>query len=429
MEVKLMNLNKKQKITILIIFIILIIAILVSLLIIYFKNKASGKNDVLEVSSNNYSLNAKIPDVTEENTKLLLSTLEEAEEVTISLGEKLESFNLYYFIYSSDPDKNVNNEEENLDIEQDIANTIDFSNYNLFTDEIKITEISTIYFIYEKDGEFSSTPYKLEINNIIKVLQDENSLEDIEEKQVDTTDKSNNTSKYYIKVNYGANTVTVYQKDENGDYTIPVRAMVCSCGTATPHSGVYKTTRGYLWGSLIGGVYGKYSTRIVGSILFHSVPYTSPSSDCLEYWEFDKLGQTASAGCIRLQVVDSKWIYDNCGSGTMVEFYSDSNPGPLGKPSAPKISDNVECRNWDPTDVDAGNPWHSFVSQAQQEEAQSEQSSQNDLENQKAQNGNAANSTQGNQNSSIGKDNSNNIQENQSSNDSNSSSNERKSKC
>ena len=155
---------------------------------------------------------------------------------------------------------------------------------------------------------------------------------------------------YYIKVNYGANTVTVYGKDEEGNYTVPVKAMICSCGISTPKGGVYKTSRGYRWGTLIGGVYGQYSTRIVGNILFHSVPYTDESPDSLEYWEFDKLGTSASAGCVRLQVKDARWIFNNCEPGTMVEFYSSDDPGPLGKPSAPIISGNERCRNWDPTD-------------------------------------------------------------------------------
>lgn len=162
---------------------------------------------------------------------------------------------------------------------------------------------------------------------------------------------------YYIKVNYGANAVTIYRKDENGYYTVPVKAMICSCGTATPKSGVYKTSKGYEWGTLEGGTYGRYSTRIKGGILFHSVPYVSESEDSLEYWEYDKLGTTASLGCVRLAVADSKWIFDNCEVGTQVEFYSDTNPGPLGKPTAQKISDNEKCRNWDPTDTSPNSPW------------------------------------------------------------------------
>lgn len=204
--------------------------------------------------------------------------------------------------------------------------------------------------------------------------------EDLEEANLDNkqekkaTTSSNNTSvsastnvasngkPYYIKVNYGANVVTVYTLDENKNYTVPVKAMICSTGTATPRSGKYSSGYKARWIRLIGNVHGQYSTRIVGNILFHSVPYLrygDPAS--LEYWEYDKLGTACSAGCVRLSVIDAKWIYDNIASGTIVEFYSDSNPGPLGKPSARKISGNEACRDWDPTDPDGNNPWRNVV--------------------------------------------------------------------
>lgn len=163
---------------------------------------------------------------------------------------------------------------------------------------------------------------------------------------------------YYIKVNYQENAVTVYKKDKNGYYSEPVKAMICSCGKSTPKSGVYKTSKGYEWGFLEGGTFGRYSTVIKGDILFHSVPYLKQTEDSLEYWEYDKLGTTASLGCVRLSVVDCKWIFDNIEAGTGVEFYADSNPGPLGKPIAKKISDNEECRNWDPTDESPNSPWN-----------------------------------------------------------------------
>ena len=48
-----------------------------------------------------------------------------------------------------------------------------------------------------------------------------------------------NTDSFYIKINYGANVVTVYTKDLNGNYTVPYKAFTCSTGTATPTSGIY----------------------------------------------------------------------------------------------------------------------------------------------------------------------------------------------
>ena len=120
----------------------------------------------------------------------------------------------------------------------------------------------------------------------------------------------------------------------------------------------------YRWHQLNGGVYGQYCSRITGHILFHSVPYAKNTPDSLKYVAYDKLGTKASAGCIRLTCQDAMWIYNNCASGTYVEFYSSSNPGPLGKPSAQKISSNTQCRNWDPTDPTKGNPWHTYVEPA-----------------------------------------------------------------
>ena len=71
-------------------------------------------------------------------------------------------------------------------------------------------------------------------------------------------------------------------------------------------------------------------------------------------------GTTCSAGCIRLTVEDAEWIYNNIEKGTLVEFYSSEDPGPLGKPLAKKISKNIECRDWDPTDSNEKNPWNSY---------------------------------------------------------------------
>ena len=177
--------------------------------------------------------------------------------------------------------------------------------------------------------------------------------------KVTSTSKKTSKNKYYIKINIAANVVNIYKQDDNGNYTVPYKAMICSTGKATPKAGnVYTISDRGVWGMMVGNVWAQYYTRITGVILFHSVPYTKRNKSSLEYWEYDKLGTKASAGCIRLTVKDSKWIYDNCPAGTKVEFYSDSNPGPFGKPSAQKVSGEANnLRGWDPTDPDSSNPW------------------------------------------------------------------------
>lgn len=163
---------------------------------------------------------------------------------------------------------------------------------------------------------------------------------------------------YYIKVNRTQNIVIVYTKDANGGYTVPYKAMVCSVGLndATP-TGSYNTTDKYTWRLLSGNVYGQYATRITGHYLFHSVPYVTQNKADLEYDEFNKLGEAASLGCIRLSVEDAKWIYDNCPKGTPVTIYDSNDPEPLAKPTPIRIDTNDSRRVWDPTDPDPSNPW------------------------------------------------------------------------
>lgn len=164
---------------------------------------------------------------------------------------------------------------------------------------------------------------------------------------------------YVIYVNRVLNCVTVKQQDEDGTLT-PVQSFVCSCGREgheTPE-GTFRTSNYYEWREMVDGTYGRYAVRFNGKILFHSAPYLQPSPDTLEWEEFNKLGQNASLGCVRLSVKDVKWIYDNCKPGTTVVVYSDAEiAGELGKPSASKIDISSSFKNWDPTDLDSRNPW------------------------------------------------------------------------
>ena len=165
------------------------------------------------------------------------------------------------------------------------------------------------------------------------------------------------TKTYWIKVNKEANVATVYQK-KNGDW-IPIKAMLTSCGGNYTPEGTFNTTEKYRWHELVGHTFGQYNVRIHKRILFHSVwyyKYGDPKSQSVE--EFNKLGETASHGCVRLSTEDAKWIYDNCKIGTKVTIYSSKDPGPLGKPDAYKMPESAGSRNWDPTDPDENNPWY-----------------------------------------------------------------------
>ena len=186
-----------------------------------------------------------------------------------------------------------------------------------------------------KNGWYYENGYKFYYKDNVKQLD----LDGILPKQ----------SSYYIKVNRTACTITVYAKDGNNGYIIPVKRFACSVGlpsTPTP-TGTYYTSDKYRWHTLMGPSYGQYCTRVVNGIFFHSVAGYNMTSYNLNARDYNNLGSPASHGCIRLCVRDAKWIYDNCSSGTRVTIYDSSDPGPLGKPSTIKIP---SWQNWDPTD-------------------------------------------------------------------------------
>lgn len=174
----------------------------------------------------------------------------------------------------------------------------------------------------------------------------------------------NTGSPYFVMVNRRAATTTVYGLDDNGHYSIPVRAMVCSTGRAgfdTP-PGTFTVSNRAAWMYMVDGSYGQYATRFNGAILFHSVCYNRRDPSTLMTYEYNMLGGYASRGCVRLQTADAKWVFDNIPAGTKVVVYHADSPGPLGKPDTlvTHIAD-AQINGWDPTDPRPENPWRSVL--------------------------------------------------------------------
>lgn len=149
---------------------------------------------------------------------------------------------------------------------------------------------------------------------------------------------------YRLRVNKNTNVVTVIMANGTGNYNIAYKRFICSTGNDTPY-GTYYTPVKYRWRYLVGPSYGQYCTRIVGGILFHSLPYNQQNIRTLQTNEYNKLGTTCSHGCIRLRCADAKWIYDYCKLNTRVDIVGGKDP--LSKPSVGKIPAH---QTWDPTD-------------------------------------------------------------------------------
>ena len=95
------------------------------------------------------------------------------------------------------------------------------------------------------------------------------------------------------------------------------RRYVCSTGKAgTPTVlGEYQVYgKGYSFGH---GYTCYYYTQFYGDYLFHSSPYYVNSNQVMD----STMGVPSSAGCVRLEIQNAKWIYDNIPYGTKVVTY------------------------------------------------------------------------------------------------------------
>ena len=122
--------------------------------------------------------------------------------------------------------------------------------------------------------------------------------------------------------------VTIYRTADDE----VIRQMLCSTGTRKNPSDIGTFTLNgrtarwcYFpeWGS-----HAQYWTRINSSIAFHSVIYNTVNTMDLSVKSYKNLGKRASHGCIRLTVADAKWIYNNCGAGTVVTIRADMPADP-----------------------------------------------------------------------------------------------------
>lgn len=233
-------------------------------------------------------------------------------------------------------------------------------------EELALDDSTENELLEEPDAVGEALPEKDSVSDSNVNSGTSDSEEPIEERQNEASDSDEKTDSvkvpefpYYICINRKQNCITIYTMDEKGEYTVPYKAMICSTGlyNATPR-GTFRISTKYRWRELYGGVYGQYATRIHGGVLFHSVPYYKKSLSSLCTDKYNKLGQQASMGCVRLTVEDAKWIAENCPAGTTVEIYDDDDPGPLGKPESMKIDTDNPNKGWDPTDPDENNPWH-----------------------------------------------------------------------
>ena len=141
---------------------------------------------------------------------------------------------------------------------------------------------------------------------------------------------------YYIEVDVTNQCVNVFRKnDQTGAYDILLNRFVCSGGTSTQPTKLgnfyikseaqqkqatgqsVKYTRYYFkkYGS-----YAYYITRYSNEYMFHSFTFEPNSAGQIlpKKASYYNMGNTGSAGCLRMLMNHAKWIYDNVDAGTYV---------------------------------------------------------------------------------------------------------------
>jgi len=132
---------------------------------------------------------------------------------------------------------------------------------------------------------------------------------------IENIDYSNSTD-FRIEIDLSRQRLTVFYMDE------VLKEMVCSGGAPgypTP-LGEFTTIQKieYSWIPRFEmGAY--YWIRFFEDYLIHSVPFDEKGEMIVE--EFEKLGNPASHGCIRLRLEEAKWLYETFPLGIKVLIY------------------------------------------------------------------------------------------------------------
>lgn len=188
-------------------------------------------------------------------------------------------------------------------------------------------------------------------------------------------------STLYIKVVINAQLIYVYRRDANGNPTSCIRTIIMSSGVdrganATP-LGKYMIFDNNANGAGKGRwidfktTFGQYGTRLfyITSLqnnkmtgyftgyMMHSELYRKTDPTSLIVDEYNTIGYPRSHGCMRMQVKDALWIYQNAHTGSIVEIVDGSPNTSLWKQLKP--ANLVAGTKYDPTDPasgKAGNP-------------------------------------------------------------------------
>ena len=173
---------------------------------------------------------------------------------------------------------------------------------------------------------------------------------------------------YYLYVEKGSYTLTIYKADDRGEYTEVVAAYrIAHGGNKTP-AGIFTLGEKERWHNFPDGGTVQYATRYHQRLYVHSPLYAREDASQLwpRYYDGDHgIGGSNTGGCLRMVTEASRFIYENCKEGTTLEIVNGSPKG--------TTSDPVPDRNGlriDPTDVNMQEQLDAAAAERAAEEAE-----------------------------------------------------------
>lgn len=140
---------------------------------------------------------------------------------------------------------------------------------------------------------------------------------------------------YFIYVEKGSHSITIYTKDLYGFYTVEVGCWATGTGktsSLTP-TGIFTLGKKEKWHKWPSGNYSPYTTKYYenkkyGGLFIHAAVYGAKSFRYPYSNSLRGIGKDATSGCLRTTVQCAYFIYNYCESGTMIKIV---NGSPLGK--------------------------------------------------------------------------------------------------
>lgn len=148
---------------------------------------------------------------------------------------------------------------------------------------------------------------------------------------------------YFIYVEKGAHTLSVFSKDDYGLYTVLVATWTTATGKSasmTP-TGIYTIGKKEEWHKWPANTYSPYATtyyetnNIYGGLFIHGPIYSRTDFSSVFSASVKKIGTNCSSGCLRTEVEAAYFVYKMCEEGTQVKIVEGS---PLGFTPYRKVS-------------------------------------------------------------------------------------------